>query len=71
MIVSARTEDALYLRGWEERQHHSLVLRQSAPAHPAAASRLGFRVRGEDDLDRLAEYAQARGADHAVDRRRL
>ena len=42
MIVSARTDNAIYLRGWEERQHHSLVLRQS-PA--AAASRLGFRVR--------------------------
>ena len=35
MIVSARTDNAIYLRGWEERQHHSLVLRQS----PAAAAR--------------------------------
>jgi catechol 2,3-dioxygenase len=53
MIVSARTDDAVYLRGWEERQHHSLILRQ-APV--AAAARLGFRVRAEDDLDRLAEH---------------
>ena len=60
MIVSARTKDAIYLRGWEERQHHSLVLRQSALGRPAT-SRLGFRTRGEDDLDRLDEYARARG----------
>jgi 3,4-dihydroxyphenylacetate 2,3-dioxygenase len=52
MIVSARTGDAVFLRGWEERQHHSLVLR-SAPV--ATASRLGFRVRSEHDLDVLAE----------------
>src|SRR5690349_9053311 len=58
MIVSARTEDAIYLRGWEERQHHSLVLRR-APV--AAASRLGFRVRSEDDLDRLHAFAHERG----------
>ena len=43
MIVSARTEDAVFLRGWEERQHHSLILRQSAPTQPATAARLGFR----------------------------
>jgi 3,4-dihydroxyphenylacetate 2,3-dioxygenase len=58
MIVSARTGDALYLRGWEERQHHSLILRR-APA--AAASRLGFRVRTEEDLDRLHGFVQDRG----------
>jgi catechol 2,3-dioxygenase len=53
MIVSARTEDTVYLRGWEERQHHSLILRQ-APV--ATAARLGFRVRTEGDLDRLAAH---------------
>ncbi|MFL5863536.1 MAG: 3,4-dihydroxyphenylacetate 2,3-dioxygenase, partial [Solirubrobacteraceae bacterium] len=57
MIVSARSEDAVYLRGWEERQHHSLILRR-APL--AAASRLGFRMRSESDLDRLSAFAQAR-----------
>jgi catechol 2,3-dioxygenase len=53
MIVSARTDNAIYLRGWEERQHHSLVLRQSPSA---AASRLGFRVRSERDLDLLSGH---------------
>jgi catechol 2,3-dioxygenase len=61
MIVSARTKDAVYLRGWEERQHHSLILRQSAPAHPAAAARLGFRVRAEGDLDLLATHFDGNG----------
>jgi 3,4-dihydroxyphenylacetate 2,3-dioxygenase len=56
MIVSARTEDAVYLRGWEERQHHSLILRR-APV--ATVSRLGFRVRSDRDLDLLAEHFAA------------
>jgi catechol 2,3-dioxygenase len=56
MVVSARDGDAVYLRGWEERQHHSLILRRAG--QPAAA-RLGFRVRSEDDLDRLAAHAAA------------
>jgi catechol 2,3-dioxygenase len=59
MIVSARTEDAVFLRGWEERQHHSLILRQSAPGRPAAA-RLGFRTRTEADLEALAEHFDGR-----------
>jgi 3,4-dihydroxyphenylacetate 2,3-dioxygenase len=58
MIVSARTDDAVYLRAWEERQHHSLILRRS---EVAAVSRLGFRVRAENDLDALARLAGERG----------
>jgi len=52
LAVSARTDDALYLRGWEERVHHSLVLRRAAT--PACA-RLAFRVRADRDLDLLGE----------------
>jgi 3,4-dihydroxyphenylacetate 2,3-dioxygenase len=58
MLVTAREADAVYLRGWEERQHHSLVLRQG-PA--AAAAAVGFRVRAEEDLDMLAAEFGARG----------
>jgi 3,4-dihydroxyphenylacetate 2,3-dioxygenase len=58
MIVSARTDDAIYLRGWEERQHHSIVLRQ---APEAAVSRIGFRVRSEDDLPLIAAAFEAQG----------
>jgi 3,4-dihydroxyphenylacetate 2,3-dioxygenase len=58
MVVSARGPDTVHLRGWEERLHHSLVLRQ-APV--AAAARLGFRVRREGDLDLLAVELSRRG----------
>jgi 3,4-dihydroxyphenylacetate 2,3-dioxygenase len=58
MIVSARTDDALFLRGWEERTHHSLVLRRG-PA--ALAARLGFRVRRDRDLELLAEEFRVQG----------
>lgn len=61
MIVSARTDDAIYLRAWEERQHHSLILRRGPVA---AAVRLGFRVRSERDLDLLAEHFDALGCTH-------
>src|SRR2546423_21600 len=58
MIVTERATDAVYLRGWEERVHHSLVLRR-APV-PAAA-RLGFLVRREEDLDLLAHRLASQG----------
>lgn len=57
-VVSARTDDALYLRGWEERLHHSLVLRR---APRAAVERLSFRVRSDEDLALLAADFEARG----------
>ena len=58
MIVAAETADALYLRGWEERLHHSLILREAATA---AAAHLAFRVRDERDLDLLAAAFAADG----------
>jgi 3,4-dihydroxyphenylacetate 2,3-dioxygenase len=58
MVVSLRADDTLYLRGWEERTHHSVVLRQ---AKTAAAARISFRVAAEDDLDALAAEFERRG----------
>ena len=58
ILVGERTRDALYLRGWEERGHHSLILRR-APV--AAAASLGFRVRREADLDLLAAELDGQG----------
>jgi catechol 2,3-dioxygenase-like lactoylglutathione lyase family enzyme len=58
MLVTKREADAIYLRGWEERQHHSLVLREG-PA--AAAAAVGFRVRADEDLDALAAEFGSRG----------
>jgi catechol 2,3-dioxygenase len=51
LLVSDETEDALYLRGVEERNHHSIVLRRS---HPGEVSALGFKLASEEDLDRAA-----------------
>lgn len=51
-------EDAVYLRGVEERQHHSLVLHQAAAP---AAQYLGFKVGSEEDLDKAARFFKAQG----------
>ncbi len=56
--VQAEEPGALYLRGYEEFVHHSVVLR-SGPA-PACA-RMGFRVRSADDLDRAEKFFADRG----------
>ena len=53
LLVSDETEDALYLRGVEERNHHSLVLRRSRDSE---ARTLGFKVASEEDLDRAASW---------------
>lgn len=51
-------DNALYLRGLEERAHHSLALRK---ARSASAGALGFKVFSEEDLDRAAAFFASRG----------
>jgi catechol 2,3-dioxygenase len=53
LLVSDETPDALYLRGVEERNHHSIVLRRSRAAEVRA---LGFKLASEEDLDRAASW---------------
>src|SRR5258708_21466619 len=57
-IVSDEDQDALYLRGVEERNHHSVVLHKSKDI---AALAIGFKVAGEEELDKAAEWLSARG----------
>jgi 3,4-dihydroxyphenylacetate 2,3-dioxygenase len=57
LVVTLRTDGALYLRGWEERVHHSLVLRRS---DLVGVERLAFRVRTNDDLAALASHFEHR-----------
>jgi catechol 2,3-dioxygenase len=58
-VVSRDTPDALYLRGYDELTHHSLILR----AGPApAAGRLAFRVRTAGDLDLAEAFYAALGS---------
>jgi 3,4-dihydroxyphenylacetate 2,3-dioxygenase len=51
LLVTDETADAIYLRAVEERNHHSIVLRQTR--EPVAGT-LGFKVASEEDLDRAA-----------------
>jgi 3,4-dihydroxyphenylacetate 2,3-dioxygenase len=60
MIVTQRTDDAAYLRGWEEYLHHSLVLRQG---ETASVDHVALRVAGNDDLDTLAREFAGRGCE--------
>jgi catechol 2,3-dioxygenase len=53
--------DAVYLRGMEERQHHSLVL---VRADVPQARAIGFKVASEEDLDRAAHLMKAQGLKH-------
>ncbi|MBV9137813.1 MAG: VOC family protein, partial [Hyphomicrobiales bacterium] len=52
-LMADETSDALYLRGLEERNHHSVVLRRSKGA---AVASLGFKLASEEDLDKAARY---------------
>ena len=54
--------DAIYLRGVEERQHHSLVLERAAEP---AARYLGFKAASEEDLDKAAHFFRSKDLPHA------
>lgn len=62
LYVEEATPHTVYLRGMEERQHHSLVLVQSKV--PLAHS-LGFRAGSDEDLDRAEHWCRANGVKHA------
>jgi 3,4-dihydroxyphenylacetate 2,3-dioxygenase len=63
-VVTAEEPDALYLRGYEEAVHHSVLLRVGP--HAAAAC-MSYRVWEAADLDRAAAWFGERGC--AVERR--
>jgi len=58
--VQHEQDRALYLRGYEEFVHHSVVLREG---RVAACERMGFRVRTADDLDRAELFYKERGCE--------
>ena len=58
LIVSSETADALYLRGLEERNHHSIILRREKAA---SARALGFKVGSEADLDKAERWFKGQG----------
>jgi catechol 2,3-dioxygenase len=58
LVEVERTADQAYLKGWDEHQHHSIVLTK-APTYGLDA--LGFKVETIEDLDDLAERIEAAG----------
>lgn len=58
LLISDETADALYLRGVEERNHHSIVLRRESKPQAHA---LGFKLASEEDLDRAAFWFARKG----------
>ena len=57
-IVTEQTPTQLYLRGVEERLHHSLVLTKS---DEPAVHHLAFRVESDEDLDNLYDFYVKKG----------
>ena len=66
LVATARIGRALYLRGWEEHLHHSLVLRQAA-APAVGTSRSASRE--DSDLDGARQGSSPRSAATAAGRR--
>jgi catechol 2,3-dioxygenase len=62
LCLEDQTPQVAWLRGVEERQHHSLVLKK---ADTPACERIGFKVASEDDLDKAAAFFAARGLRHS------
>lgn len=58
LIETARTDDRVFLKGWDEQQHHSVILRY-APTY--GLETLGFKVADAADLDALAGRIEQAG----------
>lgn len=58
MIATEYGHNCVYLRGWEEHHHHSLVLQQS---EKASVEQLSFRMAGADQLELLKSDLLTRG----------
>ena len=57
-VEQDRDRDRLYLRGYEEVEHHSLVLRR---AESGGVGHIAFRVASEADLERLERLHRGHG----------
>lgn len=61
LVVTEETDDAVYLRGWEETAHHSLVLERG---DEAKALQVGLRVRTDDDIAAAERFCKDAGLPH-------
>ena len=58
LVEVERTPERAYLKGWDEHQHHSIVLTK-APTYGLDA--VGFKVEHESDLDTLQTRIEETG----------
>jgi catechol 2,3-dioxygenase len=58
LLVADESRDTLYLRGIEERNHHSIVLRETGKPLCYA---LGYKVADEKNLDLAAKWFKSKG----------
>ena len=63
LVVSDTEPGRVYLKGWDEHQHHSIVLTEAATY---GLNTLGFKVTERSELERLAAKIEASG--RAVER---
>ncbi len=59
LVVTDEDREGVYLRGVEERSHHSLVLKRTDGA--PSAVRTGLRTFDDEDLDRAKAYFEGQG----------
>jgi catechol 2,3-dioxygenase len=59
LLVSDEDKDTLYMRGLEERAHHSLAIKRTRDE--PACLRVGMRVQDEDDLERAKRTFEQHG----------
>jgi catechol 2,3-dioxygenase len=59
MQMTDRTENEIYLKGWDEYDHHSIVLRQS---NKAGLEKMAFKVHKYEDMEQLEKQLQRYGA---------
>ncbi len=58
LIETAQSDDRVYLKGWDEQQHHSVIL-TFAPTYGLES--MGFKVQDLADLDDLSSRIEAAG----------
>jgi 3,4-dihydroxyphenylacetate 2,3-dioxygenase len=58
LVPTAEASDAIYLRGYEERLHHSIVLRVGPEP---LVDHVAYRVRSPSDLDAIAAFYEELG----------
>jgi catechol 2,3-dioxygenase len=62
-IVTEETPTEIYLRGVEERLHHSLILKK---AETPTVGHMSFRVETNEDVEALYEFYRAQGCDPRI-----